>query len=68
MTAMSTGSQRQEVGGPAAIDLRGVRKHFGRVRAVRGIDLSIASGEIVALLGPNGAGCRCSPSTPRCTV
>jgi ABC-2 type transport system ATP-binding protein len=56
MTAMSTGRQRQEVGEPAAIDLRGVHKHFGRVRAVRGIDLSIASGEIVALLGPNGAG------------
>jgi ABC-2 type transport system ATP-binding protein len=56
MTTMSTGLQRPETSGPAAIELRGVHKHFGKVRAVRGVDLTIASGEIVALLGPNGAG------------
>ena len=39
-----------------AIALRGVRKNFGSVQAVRGIDLDISSGEIVAFLGPNGAG------------
>jgi ABC-2 type transport system ATP-binding protein len=39
-----------------AIALRGVRKNFGSVQAVRGIDLDIASGEVVAFLGPNGAG------------
>ncbi len=43
-------------GRAAAVDLQGVHKHFGHVRAVQGIDLAIASGEIVALLGPNGAG------------
>jgi len=39
-----------------AIVLRNVHKHFGHVRAVQGIDLTIEPGEIVALLGPNGAG------------
>ena len=40
----------------AGIELKGLGKSFGDVRAVRGIDVSIAPGETVALLGPNGAG------------
>ncbi len=39
-----------------AVELRGLTKSFGPVRAVRGIDLTIRPGEIVAFLGPNGAG------------
>ncbi|MGG5260685.1 ABC transporter ATP-binding protein [Phycicoccus avicenniae] len=39
-----------------AITLRSVTKHFGDVRAVDGIDLTIGQGEVVAVLGPNGAG------------
>ena len=41
---------------PPAIELSGVHKSFGSVQAVNGIDLTVASGEIVAFLGPNGAG------------
>src|ERR1700710_2680845 len=39
-----------------AVRLQGVTKDFGSVHAVRGIDLEIAPGEMVAFLGPNGAG------------
>jgi ABC-2 type transport system ATP-binding protein len=39
-----------------AIQLRGLRKTFGSIAAVAGIDLTIQQGEVVALLGPNGAG------------
>jgi ABC-2 type transport system ATP-binding protein len=38
------------------IETRGLTKHFKDVRAVDGIDLTVARGELVALLGPNGAG------------
>ena len=38
------------------IETRELTKHFKEVRAVDGIDLSVARGELVALLGPNGAG------------
>src|SRR6058998_3526330 len=38
------------------VELRGARKRFGEIEAVRGVDLAIGAGELVALLGPNGAG------------
>ncbi|MHB8296733.1 MAG: ABC transporter ATP-binding protein [Acidimicrobiales bacterium] len=41
---------------PAALELAGVRKSFGSVEAVAGIDLTVRSGEVMAFLGPNGAG------------
>jgi ABC-2 type transport system ATP-binding protein len=40
----------------SAVRLRDVHKSFGSVHAVRGVSLTIRSGEILAFLGPNGAG------------
>ncbi|WP_343675537.1 ABC transporter ATP-binding protein [Paraburkholderia heleia] len=40
----------------AALELRDVRKHFGRTEIIRGVDLTIAKGDRHALIGPNGAG------------
>jgi ABC-2 type transport system ATP-binding protein len=39
-----------------AISVVGLRKSYGDVDAVRGVDLSVRTGEVFALLGPNGAG------------
>jgi branched-chain amino acid transport system ATP-binding protein len=39
-----------------AIELRGLKKSFGRTDIIRGVDLSVAAGERVAIIGPNGAG------------
>jgi ABC-2 type transport system ATP-binding protein len=38
------------------IAVRGITKSFGKTEVLRGIDLDVARGQIVALLGPNGAG------------
>ena len=43
-------------GGGVAIRVRGLRKRYRDVEAVRGIDLTVRTGEIFAFLGPNGAG------------
>jgi ABC-2 type transport system ATP-binding protein len=39
-----------------AISVQGLRKSYGSVEAVRGLDFEIHSGEVFGLLGPNGAG------------
>ncbi len=42
--------------GETVVRVRGLRKAYGAHEAVRGIDLEVRRGEIVAMLGPNGAG------------
>ena len=40
----------------SAIEVRGLRKSFGKQLVLDGIDLDVAPGTVFALLGPNGAG------------
>jgi ABC-2 type transport system ATP-binding protein len=42
--------------GETVIRVRGLRKSYGDLEAVRGIDLDVERGEVFAFLGPNGAG------------
>lgn len=39
-----------------AASLEGVKKNYGDIRALRGVNFRLRAGEVVALLGPNGAG------------
>lgn len=39
-----------------ALELRDLRKNFGKTEIIRGINLSVKTGERVAIIGPNGAG------------
>jgi ABC-2 type transport system ATP-binding protein len=41
---------------PTALAVRGLRKRYGSVEALKGVDLEVGEGELVGLLGPNGAG------------
>jgi ABC-2 type transport system ATP-binding protein len=55
-TSMTEAVRVGEGAARPAVSLVGVTKHFGSVQAVRGVDLEIHPGEVVAFLGPNGAG------------
>ena len=39
-----------------ALELRDIRKNFGKTEIIRGVDLAVNAGERVAVIGPNGAG------------
>ena len=40
----------------ALLEVRGLKKHFGGLNAVDGVDLDVEAGEILSVIGPNGAG------------
>lgn len=42
--------------GSSLLDVRGLRRTFGRARILNGIDLTLHAGEVLAVAGPNGAG------------
>ncbi len=47
---------RTATNGQPAIEVRGLTKSYGKVRALCGVDLDVTSGSVLGLLGPNGAG------------
>ena len=52
-----------------AVKVDGLTKDFGDVQAVRGIDLTVYTGETFGFLGPNGAGKSTTiPSSARCLI
>jgi branched-chain amino acid transport system ATP-binding protein len=38
------------------LELQSIKRHFGALKVIDGIDLSVAQGEVLGILGPNGAG------------
>jgi D-xylose transport system ATP-binding protein len=55
-TLQTAPASRIERESPPFLELRGVHKRFGGVTALRGVDLDVYAGEVVALVGDNGAG------------
>src|SRR6476659_620013 len=58
MTAQATGSQLRAntTRSQLAVEIRGLSKSFGRTKALDGLDLTVAPGDITGFLGPNGSG------------
>src|SRR6266487_1728846 len=55
-SATAAGVPDRTASGGAPVSLREVSRSFGAVRALKGLSLEIAPGELVALLGPSGCG------------
>jgi ABC-2 type transport system ATP-binding protein len=48
-----------------AIEIKGLKKHFGKVHALNGVNITVRKGEVFGFLGPNGAG---KTTTIRCMM
>ncbi|MGC5224997.1 ATP-binding cassette domain-containing protein [Micromonospora sp. DT81.3] len=55
-TAQAVRRPREFEGLPPILSLTGIKKSYGAVNVLRGVDLQIRPGEVVALVGDNGAG------------
>lgn len=53
---MTQAARASATTGDLAVHVRGLRKRYGDVTAVRDLDLRIGHGEVFGILGPNGAG------------
>src|SRR5438477_12270921 len=54
--AGATRRKWEALGPMASVDIRGVKKSFGAVDVIHGIDVTIADEEFVVLVGPSGCG------------
>jgi branched-chain amino acid transport system ATP-binding protein len=54
--ALDRDSDRDPPSGSALLEIRDLSVHFGGLRAVSAVSLSVAPGEILSVIGPNGAG------------
>ena len=52
---MSAGGRRPRLPAPL-LQLRGIETFYGKIQALRGVDIDVNKGEIVTLIGANGAG------------
>ncbi|MFC9228737.1 amino acid ABC transporter ATP-binding protein [Streptomyces decoyicus] len=56
MSGVTTDQAAPETADAKAIDVQGLRKAFGELEVLRGIDFSVARGEVVCVIGPSGSG------------
>ncbi len=53
---MSSNNMHHKQLGEVLIDVKGLKKHFGRLEVLKGVDLQVRRGEVVVIIGPSGSG------------